>query len=171
MYCLVQRAYHCCRVSLDLNIDEIFNFMSSVLWAGTPIITWPKHRTKMCSRVGASIAYATGFGNYMVVDSLDEYEARAIRYARSVWYESFQDGSGAIRRRGRGDLMELRRNLYLNREEMPLFDTLRWTRNLEKGLAEAWRRWIAGTCFGNIHYTHNELFLTSHPRNFRRNRL
>src|SRR3979490_2963908 len=120
--------------------------MNSVLWAGTPIITWPKHRTKMCSRIGASIAYATGFGSQMVVNSLEEYEARAIRYARSV--SSIQGDTEEVRRHGKGDLLELRRNLYLNREKMPLFDTLRWTRNLEKGLAEAWRRWITGTCFG-----------------------
>lgn len=100
----------------------------------------------------------------MVVNSLEEYEARAIWYARSVSYELVQDSTGDIRRRGKGDLMELRRNLYLSREEMPLFDTLRWTRNLEKGLAEAWRRWIAGTCFGNVHCTLNDLFLTFHFR-------
>lgn len=136
--------------------------MSSVLWAGTPIITWPKYRTKMCSRVGASIAYATGFGNQMVVNSLEDYESRAIRYAQSVSYDLIQDDAGETRRRGKGDLIELRRDLYLSRGEMPLFDTLRWTRNLEKGLVEAWKRWIAGTCFGNAHKNVTESCLTTY---------
>jgi protein O-GlcNAc transferase len=30
---------------------------------------------------------------------------------------------------------------------MPLFDTARWTRNVENAYAEAWRRWETGTEF------------------------
>lgn len=101
----------------------------------------------MCSRVGASIASATGFGDQMIVDCLEQYESRAIRYAQSVSYEWVANRS---ERRGKGELMELRRSLYLSRDKMPLFDTQRWTRNLEKGLTEAWRRWVVGTCFGNV---------------------
>jgi protein O-GlcNAc transferase len=85
----------------------------------------------------------------MVVDSLKEYESRAIRYAQSISYEWIAEGR-ELQRRGKGDLIELRRNLYLSRDDMPLFDTRRWTQNLEKGLAEAWRRWVAGTCFGTV---------------------
>jgi len=33
---------------------------ADILWSGTPIITYPKYQFKMCSRVAASIAYATG---------------------------------------------------------------------------------------------------------------
>ena len=46
-----------------------------------------------------------------------------------------------------GPLADLRHSLFLHRHRMPLFDTLRWTRNLEKGLEEAWRRWVVGTEF------------------------
>lgn len=46
-----------------------------------------------------------------------------------------------------GPLADLRHNLYLHRHRMPLFDTFRWTQNLEKGLEEAWRRWVSGTEF------------------------
>lgn len=98
----------------------------------------------------------------MVVDSLEEYEARAIRYAKSLSYDIIRNSSGEIRRRGKGELIELRRNLYLSREDMPLFDTLRWTRNMEKGLAEAWRRWIAGTCFGKVYESVHKSSLTKH---------
>ncbi|KAF8527916.1 glycosyl transferase family 41-domain-containing protein [Hysterangium stoloniferum] len=134
----------------DLVLDTVecnaHTIAADVLWAGTPIITWPKYKSKMCSRVAASIANATGYGSHMVVDSLEEYEARAIRYAQSLSYVVHQEGD-TTEQRGQGELIDLRRNLYLRREDMPLFDTRRWTRNLEKGLSEAWRRWVAGTCF------------------------
>jgi len=94
----------------------------------------------------ASVANATGFGDSMVSNSMEDYEGRSIEYARTLTYEVKVEGSQVVERRGKGALMELRRNLFLNREKMPLFDTARWTRNFEKGLAEAWRRYVAGTC-------------------------
>ncbi|KAJ1553271.1 hypothetical protein HK096_008564 [Nowakowskiella sp. JEL0078] len=33
---------------------------TDILWSGTPIITYPKYDFKMCSRVAASVAYASG---------------------------------------------------------------------------------------------------------------
>lgn len=33
---------------------------ADILWSGTPILTYPKYDFKMCSRVAASVAYATG---------------------------------------------------------------------------------------------------------------
>ena len=82
----------------------------------------------MCSRVATSIAFATGFGRQMVTDSLSAYEERAVSLALSATPARF--GRQAERS---GELEELRRNLFLNRESMPLFDCERWTRNLEKG--------------------------------------
>lgn len=38
-----------------------------------------------------------------------------------------------------------RRNLYLNRDQMPLFDTQRWTANIEKGFTAARTRWVDGS--------------------------
>lgn len=116
-----------------------------MLWTGTPILTWPKHRHKMCSRVAASMVNATGFGAQMTVHSAEEYERRALALAQSVRYVPFHEPSGAVLPRGEGALVELRRSLFLARDRMPLFDTVRWTRNLEKGLQEAWRRWVEGT--------------------------
>lgn len=101
----------------------------------------------MCSRVGASIAYATGLGEHMVVSSAEEYERRAVELANSVRYTYLPGPSGEKERRGHGTLIDLRRNLFLNRDRMPLFDTARWTRNIEKGYKEAWRRWVLGTEF------------------------
>jgi len=58
-----------CRVAdlfLDTTECNAHTIASDVLWSGTPILTWPRHRYKMCSRVAASVAHATGFGGDMV---------------------------------------------------------------------------------------------------------
>jgi len=136
---------------VDLFLDTIecnaHTIAADILWSGTPILTWPQHKLKMCSRVGASVANATGFGSSMVVESLSEYEGRAISFARSVRYSMVPDTSGGYYQSGSGELIDLRRNLYLNRYRMPLFDTTRWTRNIEKAYTEAWSRWVQGTEF------------------------
>jgi protein O-GlcNAc transferase len=119
----------------------------SVLWSGTPMVTWPRYKHKMCSRVGASMARATGFGEKMIVQSLQEYEERAVELAQSYTFVVVQTAPGIYERRAVGELVELRRRLFLNRDHMPLFDTERWTRNLESGYREAWKRWALGTEF------------------------
>ncbi|KAF9307134.1 hypothetical protein BGZ74_010625 [Mortierella antarctica] len=172
---------------------------ADILWSGTPILTFPKYGHKMCSRVGASIAYATGHGNEMVVSTEEEYEERAIAFAQGCRWEYVEDSvlkqslglhpmpqsqtmdstsvlsrpfnptSGGIQNQqahmptfpgqghqsvvhwiGHGPLMDLRKKLWENRDRSLLFDTLRWTRNLEKGLAEAWRRWESGQEFDEL---------------------
>jgi protein O-GlcNAc transferase len=151
---------------------------ADILWSGTPVLTYPRHRHKMCSRVAASIAYATGYGDEMTVYSEQEYEDRAVRYALDTSWEYVTDPTPTpyqntaattepdqpmppsnaripaklqashlppitpgLHRRGRGSLINLRMRLFLTRDVSPLFDTPRWTRNLEKGYWEAWRRW------------------------------
>ncbi|KAK9728636.1 hypothetical protein K7432_000910 [Basidiobolus ranarum] len=140
-----------------------------ILWSGTPILTFPRHRHKLCSRVAASIAYATGHGDKMVVSSELEYEDIAVKYAQDLSYEYVVDNESQLQqphqmfeflrgitqqqlqssfyRIGRGILMDLRRDLFLKRDNSPLFDTPRWVRNLEKGYLEAWRRWDSGEEF------------------------
>lgn len=122
----------------------------SALWSGTPILTWPKHRYKLCSRVASSVAYATGFGAEMVVSSLQEYEERAIRLANGFHRKA--ESPTTSTEFGQNDeytLINLRRNIFLNRDQMPLFDTKRWVRNLEKGYKAAWIRWVDGSESGN----------------------
>jgi len=101
----------------------------------------------MCSRIAASIANATGYGRYMIVSSLNEYENRAVDLAKSVSFIAASDEHGGWYKQCRGSLSDLRRSLYLNRDTMPLFDTERWTRNVERAYEEAWRRWECGTEF------------------------
>lgn len=168
---------------------------ADILWSGTPILTFPKYGHKMCSRVGASIAYSTGYGNEMVVSTEEEYEERAIAFAQGCRWEYVEDSvlkqslglpvppqamstssiprpfnpiNGGVKQQqhlafpgqaghqsvvhwiGHGPLMDLRKKLWENRDRSLLFDTLRWTRNLEKGLAEAWRRWESGQEFDEL---------------------
>lgn len=87
----------------------------------------------MCSRVAASVVVATGFGKQMIVKSEAEYEKRALHLAQSLSYDMLPARAGALpsdpdsrpQRRGRGELSDLRKNLFLTRGESPLFDTRR----------------------------------------------
>ncbi|KAJ3380453.1 hypothetical protein HDU92_005964 [Lobulomyces angularis] len=47
-------------VFLDTPECNAHTTAADILWSGTPIITYPKYEFKMCSRVAASICYATG---------------------------------------------------------------------------------------------------------------
>lgn len=113
---------------------------ADILWSGTPILTFPRHAHKMCSRVAASIAVATGLGPEMIVDSAAAYEERAVTLALGLSHQLVQPVPGAlpeslegrVQRRSKGELAELRKKLFLTRETSPLFDTKRWTVNLEK---------------------------------------
>lgn len=100
----------------------------------------------MCSRVGASIARATGYGDSMIVTSAEDYERRAVDLASSIVLAPATDGHDEAPV-GSGELYDLRRALFLSRSTSPLFDTQAWVRDLEKGYEEAWRRWVAGTEF------------------------
>ena len=59
----------------------------------------------------------------MVVNSIQQYEDRAVQLANSLKYTPDRVGSG--------ELYELRRKLFMSREDSALFDTLQWTRNAE----------------------------------------
>ncbi|KAJ2782854.1 hypothetical protein GGI15_002781 [Coemansia interrupta] len=130
-----------------------------ILWSGTPVLTWPRHEHKLCSRVAASVVCATGHGRRMVVSSADEYVDRAVAWVEGAThtyeYSAPRPGvseildadpqTGMIKHRlCGGPAMDIRRELFMARDCSRLFDTQKWTRNLEKGLAEAWRRWAAG---------------------------
>ncbi|ORZ36219.1 glycosyl transferase family 41-domain-containing protein [Catenaria anguillulae PL171] len=170
-----------------------------ILFSGTPIVTFPRHRYKLCSRVAASIALATGYGERMIVASEREYEERVVALASSVhvrvvpqshlssastavsmaemslsgatgpssgqslqlppvsavlagthMYHHHHPADAAIhwsthRLDTIGELYDLKRALFLTRESSPLFDTLRWVRNLETGYEMAWSALEQGT--------------------------
>ncbi|KAJ3102705.1 hypothetical protein HDU97_000318 [Phlyctochytrium planicorne] len=43
---------------------------ADILWSGTPLLTFPKYSFRMCSRVAASVAYATGSWDHWERDRL-----------------------------------------------------------------------------------------------------
>ncbi|KAG9315067.1 glycosyl transferase family 41-domain-containing protein [Chiua virens] len=148
----------CCVADLMLDTAECsaHTIAADVLWSGTPIIAclWPSHRHKMASRVSASLAYATGLGKQMMVHSREEYEERAVALASACWDANVkrlsmgQEGKAGFEAGSESsELMHLRWGLFLSRETMPLFDTQRWVKNLEKGFVAAWRRWVDGSHF------------------------
>ncbi|CAG8657944.1 25177_t:CDS:2 [Cetraspora pellucida] len=118
-----------------------------ILWSGTPMITLSGPEHKMCSRVASSICNATGFGDKMVVPDYQAYEDKAVEYANSVvykyWFGCLLPGAQQrLHRNGFGELIELRKNIYLNRENIRLFDTQQAVKELEKGYVDAWVRWV-----------------------------
>lgn len=88
---------------------------SDALWAGLPIVTTPGH--SFPARVAASIVTACGMPELIAPD-LATYETLALELARDP-----------------GRLKALRAKLAANRATAPLFDTARFTRNLEAAYA------------------------------------
>jgi predicted O-linked N-acetylglucosamine transferase (SPINDLY family) len=91
---------------------------SDALWAGLPVLTRPGHA--FASRVGASLLRAVGLAE-LIVDDLSAYETRAVELARHPH-----------------QLAALRAKLAANRLTMPLFDTARFTRDLEHAYQRMW---------------------------------
>lgn len=116
---------HLARLSLaDLFLDTLpYNAHaggSDALWAGVPIVTCKG--TTFAGRVGASMLSAVGLPE-LIAASLVEYEALALKLARAP------------------DLLAgVRAKLAHNRTKEPLFDTRRFTRNLEAAYIAMWQR-------------------------------
>ncbi|PQE13033.1 hypothetical protein CJF30_00002928 [Rutstroemia sp. NJR-2017a BBW] len=136
-----------CDLFLDTPECNAHTTAADVLWSSTPLLTLPRYKYKMCSRMAASIlkgALPRGKEGRRAASELiarddEQYEEFAIRLARGFHYE-MRDGYG----HGVGRLGELRRLLYESRWTCALFDTKRWVRDLEGAYEEAWRRWVAG---------------------------
>ncbi|WP_316975999.1 O-linked N-acetylglucosamine transferase, SPINDLY family protein [Shumkonia mesophila] len=111
-------------LALDTRIFGGHTTTSDMLWAGVPVISLLGGH--FASRVGASLLKAIGL-EQLVTHSLDDYRELAVRLARD-----------------RGELAEVRRLLNENRERSPLFDTVRFARNLERGFEQMWARHRAG---------------------------
>jgi predicted O-linked N-acetylglucosamine transferase (SPINDLY family) len=84
---------------------------SDALWAGLPIVTTPGQ--SFPARVAGSILKAAGLPE-LVAEDLTAYEALALKLAHDPQA-----------------LTAVREKMRANRNNMPLFDTARFTRNLE----------------------------------------
>ena len=98
-----------------------------ILWGGTPMVTLSGD--KMATRVGASLLTAAGCRE-LVCDTPAQYEELAVKMAVDADYYY----------KVRQMLEDARQAARLS----PLFDTLRWVRNFERGVDEMVRRHEAG---------------------------
>jgi predicted O-linked N-acetylglucosamine transferase (SPINDLY family) len=88
---------------------------SDALWAGLPVLTCPGE--SFAARVAASLLTAIGLPE-LIAANLDRYEELAVHLATN-----------------RQALHQLRRRLHENRLTAPLFDSLRYCRDLEAAFA------------------------------------
>ncbi len=118
-------ARHACA---DLFLDTLpYNAHATAndaLWAGLPVLTCLG--TTFAGRVAASLDRAVGLGE-LVTHSLEEYEALALKIAREP----------AL-------LAALKAKLAANRTTHSLFDTARFTRNIEAAYLTMWQRHAGG---------------------------
>jgi predicted O-linked N-acetylglucosamine transferase (SPINDLY family) len=122
-------AEHLARQQLaDLYLDTLpYNAHSTAcdaLWAGVPVLT--SAGATFASRVAASALSAAGLPE-LITYGLDEYEQRA----RELLHEPQR-------------LAELRSRLALRRSRLPLFETERYTRDLEAAYLRMYEQAAAG---------------------------
>jgi len=103
----------------DLFLDTLYydahTTASDALWAGLPVVTFPGGT--FASRVAASLLHARGMPE-LIAASLEDYERLALALATNP-----------------GMLRAAKTRLAENRDACPLFDTARYTRNLEAAFA------------------------------------
>ncbi|XP_039125344.1 probable UDP-N-acetylglucosamine--peptide N-acetylglucosaminyltransferase SEC [Dioscorea cayenensis subsp. rotundata] len=110
---------------LDTPLCNAHTTGTDVLWAGLPMITLPLE--KMATRVAGSLCLATGVGEEMIVNSMKEYEEKAVALAENPTR-----------------LQTLRNKLKAARMTCPLFDTARWVRNLDRAYFKMWNLYCSG---------------------------
>lgn len=112
----------------DLLLDTLpFNAhttASDALWMGLPVVTCAG--AGFAARVAGSLLHAIGLPE-LVTNSLEEYEALALRLARDP-----------------GMLAGIRAKLARNRQSFPLFDTDRFRRHIESAYETMWARYQRG---------------------------
>lgn len=136
-----------CDLFLDTPECNAHTTAADVLWSSTPLLTLPRYKYKMCSRMAASILKGAlpkteegrKAAKQLIAGNDAEYEQFAIKLASEFTYRIHPNGHGE----GIGRLGELRKLLYGSRWTCALFDTKRWVTDLEAAYAEAWRRWVA----------------------------
>ncbi|MCW2246252.1 putative O-linked N-acetylglucosamine transferase (SPINDLY family) [Azospirillum fermentarium] len=113
---------------VDLALDPVFTnggtTTCDALWMGVPVLSLAGDAP--ISRWGASLLPAVGLGE-LVVDDPRDYRTLAVRAATAP---GFLDG--------------LRAGLRGRMQASPLMDEAGYTRAVENGYRQAWRRWCAG---------------------------
>lgn len=135
-----------CDIFLDTPECNAHTTAADVTWSGTPLLTLPRHKYKMCSRIAASIVRAAvpptvegkRISDKLIAESEEDYERRAVNLASGLRYERSCNGFAI------GELMDIRKVLFEGRWTSPLFDTKRWVQDLETAYELAWKRWVDG---------------------------
>ena len=107
---------------------------SDALWTGVPVVTCIGEA--MPGRVAASLLHAVGLPE-LITGTLAEYEELAVRLATHP-----------------AELEQVREKLARGRLSGPLFDTARYTRNLESAYEQIYERSLAGLAPEHIHVGH-----------------
>lgn len=120
---------HLARICLaDLALDtRLYNghtTTSDALWTGVPVVAMQGRH--FASRVSSSLLHAIGLPE-LVTDNLAEYETLINRLAANP-----------------AELKAIREKLQRNRDTQPLFDTERFTRNLEQAYRMMWEKYVEG---------------------------
>lgn len=137
-----------CDLFLDTPECNAHTTAADVLWSSTPLLTLPRYKYKMCSRMAASILKGAlpqepageEAARQLIADDDDDYEKKAIKLANGVSYHMTKGGFG----QADGRLWELRKLLFESKWTCALFDTRRWVSDLEGAYEEAWSRWVKG---------------------------
>ncbi|RPB21661.1 TPR-like protein [Terfezia boudieri ATCC MYA-4762] len=135
-----------CDIFLDTPECNAHTTAADVTWSGTPLLTLPRHKYKMCSRIAASIVRAAvppttegkRISDKLIAESEEDYERRAVNLASGLKYERGSNGIAI------GELIDIRKVLFEGRWTSPLFDTKRWVQDLETAYELAWKRWVDG---------------------------
>ncbi|XP_068655657.1 probable UDP-N-acetylglucosamine--peptide N-acetylglucosaminyltransferase SEC isoform X2 [Aristolochia californica] len=123
---------------LDTPLCNAHTTGTDVLWAGLPMVTLPLE--KMATRVAGSLCLATGLGEEMIVNSMKDYEDKAIELAENP-----------------PKLQAFTNKLKAARLTCPLFDTTRWVKNLERGYFKMWNLYCSGAQPQHLKVTENDL--------------
>lgn len=107
---------------LDTTIYNAHTSAGDALWAGCPILTILGDT--MPARVCASMV-TSALCPEMIVNSIGEYEARAIYLGNNI-----------------GLLKDMRTKVETSRNDMPLFDTNEFVKDMEKGYKHVWSEFV-----------------------------
>lgn len=119
-----------CDLSLDTFICNGHTTTTDSLWAGTPVVTLLGNH--FASRVSASLLIAIGMPE-LITKTEKEYENLAINLANNP--KRFDD---------------ITHSLFAKRLSYPLFDTVRFTKNIEKSFTKIWERYRNNLLPGKI---------------------
>ena len=112
-------------LALDTRLVNGAATTSDALWTGVPVITLKG--THFASRMSASILTAVGMPE-LIANSIEEFKRIAVQTALDP-----------------GRLARLRKKLAQNRLTDPLFDTPRFTSNLEQAFSRMWQIFQSGS--------------------------